>query len=107
MPLKIIKSTPITLPEAKETLEKLDKELNQFQKKTLDYITNFSKIDKESAEKLKEGLVSKIGLESKEAVQIINCMPESIEELRVVFPRYKAIETEKLQEVLKYLDESR
>ena len=107
LPLKIIKNTPITLPEAKETLEKLDKELNQFQKKTLDYITNFSKIDKESAEKLKETLVSKIGLEPKEVVQIINCMPESIEELRVFFPRHKAIETEKLQEVLKHLDEYR
>ena len=98
---------PITLPEAKETLEKLDKELSQFQRKTLNYISNFSKIDKENDEKLKEVLVSKIGLESKEAAQIINCMPESIEELRVFFPRYKAIETEKLQEVLKYLDESR
>lgn len=91
----------------KETLENLGRELNQFQRKTLDYATSFSKINKKNAVKLREALESKIGLDGKEAVQIVNCMPESIEELRVFFPRHKVIETEKLQEILKLLRENK
>jgi DNA-directed RNA polymerase subunit F len=34
-------------------------------------------------------------------------MPESVEELRVFFPRHRLIEPEKLQEMLKLLDEYR
>jgi len=54
-----------------------------------------------------ERLVKEFELEVGEAVQIVNCMPETIEELRVFFPRYKMVATEKLEAILKVLDEYR
>jgi DNA-directed RNA polymerase subunit F len=107
VPLKISENKLLTHAKAREILRNLGRELNQFQKKTLEYLDVFSKVNAEDAEKLVEELVSSFDLEVKEAVQIVNCMPESVEELRVFFPRYKLIPTEKLQEMLSLLDKYR
>ena len=47
-------------------------------------------------------------LEKEEAVQIINCMPESIQELRVFLTSgHRIMETTKLKRILVFLDEYR
>jgi DNA-directed RNA polymerase subunit F len=47
-------------------------------------------------------------LEEEEAVQIINCMPESIQELRVFLAGgRRMMETSKLERMLAFLDEYR
>lgn len=107
MPLKISENKLLTHPKVREILRSLGRELNQFQKKTLEYLEVFSKVDAKDAEKLVDELVSSFGIEVKEAVQIVNCMPESVEELRVFFPRYKLIPAEKLQHMLNFLDKYR
>lgn len=107
MPLKKIENKPITIPEVKEVLENLNRELNQLQRRTLDYATAFSKLDSSKAKELCLRLVDSFNIDLKTAVQIVNCMPESIEELRVFFPRHRLIEPEKLQNILKLLDEYR
>ena len=107
MPVKILESKPIPVSKVKDILKETGRELNQLQKKTLEYSQAFSKIDGDKAEELAEALTKEFELEAEEAVQIVSCMPESIEELRVFFPRYKVIPTEKLEGILKLLDQYR
>lgn len=99
----------LTIPEVKRLLESLGEEnLNQFQRRTLDYTSKFSKVDDEAAEKLVKKLVKEFGLEEEEAVQVVNCMPASVEELRVFLAGgRRIIETSKLEAIIKLLNEHR
>ncbi len=99
----------LTLPEVKKLLESLGEEnLDQFQRRTLDYASKFSKVEAEVAEKLVEKLVKEFGLEEEGAIQIVNCMPKSIEELRAFLTAgRRIIETSKLEAILNLLDEHR
>jgi len=106
---KILKIQPITVPKVKALLQAIGEEnLDQFQRRTLDYASKFSKITAESAEKLLEELREKAELDEEEAVQIVNCMPKSIEELRVFLAGGRRIvETSRLELILSLLDKYR
>ena len=99
----------LTLPEVKETLESIGEEnLDQFQRRTLDYVSKFSKVEASAAKQLVEKLVAEFGLDEEEAVSIVNCMPKSIEELRVFLAGgRKIIETSKLEAIINLLNEHR
>jgi DNA-directed RNA polymerase subunit F len=99
----------LTLPQVKKLLESLGEEnLDQFQRRTFDYLSKFSKIDSEEAEKLVEKLVTEFDLEKAEAIQIVNCMPKSVDELRVfLVAGRKIIEASKLEAIVALLDEQR
>jgi len=99
----------LTLPQVKKLLESMGEEnLDQFQRRTLDYLSKFAKVDSEAAEKLVEKLVSEFGLEEDEAVQVVNCLPKSVEELRVFLAGgRKIIEASKLETIVALLDEYR
>jgi DNA-directed RNA polymerase subunit F len=85
-----------------------EENLYQFQRRTLDYVSKFSKVDAEAAEKLVERLVSEFGLEQEEAVQVVNCMPRTVDELRVFLAGgRKIIETAKLETIVRLLEENR
>ncbi len=109
MPRKILKIQPITIPEVKEILESLGREnLDQFQRRSLDYATKMSHLDPESARKLLEELKADGTLEEEEAVQIVNVMPKSIEELRIFLAGgRKIVETSKLEKILNLLNKYR
>jgi len=106
---KSLKERPITIPQVKETLEAIGEEqLDQFQRRTLDYAAKFSKVDPSMAETLVNKLVEQFEMEEEEAVQIVNCMPESIQEIRVFLAGGRRImETSKLERILAFLDEYR
>ena len=100
----------LALPQVKKTLENMGEEnLDQFQRRTLDYVSKFSKVDDvEAVEKLVDRLVTEFGLEEEEAVQVINCMPKSVEELRIFLAGgRKIIETSKLEAIVRLLDDHR
>jgi DNA-directed RNA polymerase subunit F len=99
----------LTLPQVKKLLEAIGEEnLDQFQRRTLDYVNKFSKVDAAKAKKLLEKLVKEFGLEEVEAVQVVNCMPETVDELRVFLAGgRKIIETAKLEAIVSLLNESR
>jgi len=85
-----------------------EENLDQFQRRTYDYVSKFSKIDADAAEKLVKKLVSEFGLDEDEAVQVVNCAPKSVEELRVFFAGgRKIIETSKLEAIIGLLNEYR
>ncbi len=104
MPEQKINRRPITIPEAKAVLEKIDLErADQIQKRTLDYLAKFAKSTPERAVSLKKALMER-GLTEEEAVELINVMPNSIEEMRVFTSGWKKLlPTETLQDILNIL----
>ena len=109
MPRKALREHTLTVPEVKKALELIGEDkLDQFQRRSLDYASKFAKVDDEKAEVIVDTLKDKFGLDEEEAIQIVNCMPESIEEIRVFLGGgRKIIETSKLQEILSFLDDNR
>ena len=109
MSRKALKERSITIPQVKETLEAIGEErLDQFQRRSLDYAAKFSKVDSGITETLVNRLVEQFELEEEEAVQIINCMPEKIQEIRVFLGSGRRImETSKLERILAFLDKYR
>jgi len=109
MPRKALRERVITVPRVKEILESIGEEhLDQFQRRSLDYAAKFSKVDVHTAEELLNKLVKEFELEEEETVQIVNCMPESVEEIRVFLAGGRRIvETSKLEGILALLNEHR
>jgi DNA-directed RNA polymerase subunit F len=99
----------LTLPEVKQIMESIGEEnLDQLQRRTFDYVSKFSKVEPKDALELVQELVTSYGLEEVEAVQVVNCMPKSVEELRAFLAGgRKIIETSKLEAIVKLLDDHR
>ncbi len=106
MARKALKESIITVPQVKEALESIGEErLDQFQRRSLDYATKFSKIDPDKVNNLLTKFVEEFEVEEDEAVQILNAMPESIHEIRVFLAGgRKIIETSKLEKILDFLN---
>jgi len=106
MSSKPLKEQVLTVAQVKRILESLGEEnLDQLQRRSLDYASKFSRVDPEKAEKLVKELMEKFELEEEEAVQLVNCMPESIEEIRVFLAGgRKIVETSRLQGILSLID---
>jgi len=104
----IIKKKKITISEAKKLLENI-KDLNLYQLRIMEYIKKFSKIDPTIVRELVEKLTQKFEIEKGDAISVVNCMPSSLEELRIFFlgGRKRLILTSQLEEMLKLLDEYR
>jgi DNA-directed RNA polymerase subunit F len=109
VPRKAFKKEMVTVPEVKQLLEALGEEnLDQFQRRALDYAAKFAKARAKSGRKLVRDLVERLELEEGEAVQLVNCMPESIMEIRVFLAGgRKIVETQKLENILKLLNQHR
>lgn len=95
----------LTISEGNQILQKIDLEkADQIQKRTLDYTTKFSKTTPEAAKKLRKELESEAGLSEEEAVEVVNIMPKSVEELRTFTSGWrKLLSTEVLEKILKIL----
>ena len=104
-----ISESRLTLPQVKKVLESVGEEnLDQLQRRTLDYVNKFAKVDPEKAEEILQTLVKEYEIDEVEAIQIINCLPETVDELRVFLAGgRKIIETSKLTAIVELLNESR
>lgn len=109
MSSKPLKEQILTIAQVKKILESLGEEnLDQLQRRSLDYASKFSRIDPKKAEKLVKELTEKFELEKEEAVQLVNSMPESIEEIRVFLAGgRKIVQTSRLQGILSLLNNYR
>jgi DNA-directed RNA polymerase subunit F len=99
----------LTLPQVKRLLESIGEEnLDQLQRRTLDYVSKFSKVDAEVAERLVERLVKEFGLDEEEAVQVVNCLPITFDELRVFLASgRKIVDASTLKTIASLLSEHR
>ena len=109
MPKRELKQRSITITKAKEILESIGEEqLEQIQRRSLDFVTKFAKLDTDAAEKLLDILTKEFNLEEDEAIPIINSMPESIAELRIFLESsHRMMETSKLESILNLLNQYR
>jgi len=84
LPKEVLEEKSITLPEVQEILKENEKrgELSYIQRVTLDYATKFSQLPAEAARKLVNDLHTEFNLDLDIAIQIANCMPTSLGELR-------------------------
>lgn len=99
----------LTLPNVKKTLDSIGEEnLDQVQRRTLDYVAKFAKVDADAADKIVVKLVNEFGLDENEAVQVVNCMPRTVDELRVFLAGgRKIIDVSTLKAIIGLLDEHR
>jgi DNA-directed RNA polymerase subunit F len=106
---KALKERIVTVPQVKEALESIGEEqLDQLQRRSLDYATKFTKTDSIAIDTVLNELVEEFEMEEEEAVQILNAMPESIQEIRVFLAGgRKIIETSKLEKILVFLNKYR
>ena len=104
---EIIKKEIVTLPHVKEILESVKPDdMDQIQRWTADYVTKFAKVDSKKAQKMVRQLVEQCDLTEEEAVEVVNIMPVSLEELRAfTFGWKKLILTETLDKMLAILKE--
>lgn len=109
MARKALKERIITIPQVKEALESIGEDrLDQFQRRSLDYATKFTKVDPDNVAALLKKLVEEFEVEEEEAVQIVNAMPESIQEIRVFLAGgRRIIESSKLEKILVSLNKYR
>ena len=100
---------PITMAEAKEILGKIDlEEADQIQKRTIDYLDKFTKVNAEAAIRIKEKLVREVGLTEEEAIEIINIRPSYLGELNAIISGWrKLISTEKKNLILRIVKEEK
>jgi DNA-directed RNA polymerase subunit F len=98
---EVIKREIITLSEVKKTLESMSlDEMDQIQRWTYDYSKKFAKTDYNNAKMMIDNLIKEGDLTMEEAVELVNVMPKSLEELRAfTFGWKKLIVTEKLEKI--------
>lgn len=104
MPKEVLEEKSVTLAEVQEILKENEKrgELSYIQRVTLDYATKFSQLSVEVARKLVNDLHTEFDLDLDIAIQIANCVPTSIGELRSFLSGAKQgpQSQEKLKEIL-------
>ena len=109
MARKALKERIVTVPQVKEALDAIGEEqLDQFQRRSLDYATKFTKVDSDKVDIIIKEFVETFEVDEEEAVQMVNAMPESIQEIRVFLAGgRKIIETSKLEKILSFLNKYR
>lgn len=89
--MKVIEIKPVTMAEAKEMLEKRakEKELSYEQKLADEHLRKFSRLKPAEAKKFLEELSSTVKMSPEVLSQVVNIMPQTPDELRLIFAREK------------------
>jgi len=101
--MNIISEEVVTDLQAKDTLEKREKEgeLKYEQKNALEILRKFVKADPEKIKSLMEELKGIEGIRDKHIVSIANFLPEDKDELRVVLHKeYTSFTPEAIEKIL-------
>lgn len=98
--MSVVEKKEITVPEARALLEAKAEELDPLQRRVLDYTVRFTKTNVKDAEKLVSELMEKGGIDRQLAVQMANCMPGSIAEIRTFLGRQRIISEEAVNSIL-------
>ncbi len=85
--MKILESKPITMTEAKDIMLKREKtgEVNYEQKLALEHLKKFTKLKASELKKISEELNSVVHMDPERFVQIINILPTTADEVRMIF----------------------
>jgi len=105
--IKVIEEKLLAIPEARKILEDKSKkfELSNIEQVTLTYLRQFSKIESEKAKDIVKRLVEELDISIESAVQLVNIMPKSVEEIRTILIRERFLTAEELRKILQILHE--
>ncbi|MEE9378638.1 MAG: hypothetical protein V3V33_11465 [Candidatus Lokiarchaeia archaeon] len=107
----------VSIPEVKEIMENIkdqmleidaDEGMSHFQEITYNYVNKFAKYDAKTAKKVQKLLVDKYEIEEIYAINIVNVVPKTIPELRMVLEKSfvgKTFNNDQLQEILYQIEE--
>lgn len=101
---------PITLAEVLEILErrKREGELDYGQRLTYDYAQKFARLNAKNARKLVEELLELGNLREHQAVALANLMPESPEDVQLIFQKERIrLTDEDVQKILELINRYR
>jgi len=101
--MRVIETKPIGMPEAKEILDSREKrkELNYEQKLALEHLRKFTKLKPSESEKFLEELSGVLRMSQETMVQILNLLPKTPDELRMIFAREKfSLKDEEIKKIL-------
>jgi DNA-directed RNA polymerase subunit F len=105
--MEILKTSPVPMGEARDVMKTRETlgELGYEQKLALEHLLKFTKLDEKTAKKLAEELNSVIRMGSETLIQIVNILPKTPDEVRMIFARekfsLKEDEVNKILEVVK------
>ena len=100
---------PVTIAEVKKLLSAIskEKELEYVQKKTLEHAQHTAKVSFTDATKMVNELME-LGVAKEKAIEVVNCMPANLDELRAFFSKErKQLETEEVEKLLGVLEKYR
>lgn len=102
--MKILETKAVPMAEAKEFLlaREKEKELGYEQKLAAEHLKKFARLKPEDSKKLVSDLEEIIKMSSETLAQVVNLLPKTADELRLIFAREKFSPTE--EEVKKILD---
>lgn len=105
--MKIVKSRPVPVSEAKELLEERKKSVEEMgyeQAQAAEHAEKFGRLKASDAEKLAASIAKEAGLDSETAVKIVDVSPRHPETLRAVLVQKKIeMPDEEVEKVLKSL----
>ena len=105
--MNVIDTKPVSMAEAKQimTSQEKDKELTYEQKLALEHLNKFTVLDAAEAKKLLEEVSGVLRMSDETKIQILNLLPKTPDELRMIFTRenfsLKENETKKILEIIK------
>jgi len=105
--MSVVEKKEITIAEAKTLLETKAEELDPLQRRVLDYTIKFAKTNAEDSNKIVTELIDKGQIDRALAVQIVNCMPNSISEIRTFLGRQRIISEEAVESILRIIEKYR
>lgn len=108
MPKETLNKEPVSLPEVVTIFNKRkkDDELNYLQRIALEHAQRSSKITGKQAKTLVKKLITDFELSEHVAINIVNFMPETLDELRVfIQDASKIYSTEETQKILETIGE--
>ena len=109
---EVIEEQPLTIPEAKEILEKaveerkkVKEDLTYETRRALEHLTLFSKLSPEKAKKLLEDLLA-LGIKKKEiAIKIVDVIPRTPDELRAIYAKERfTLTQEEIEKILETVE---
>jgi DNA-directed RNA polymerase subunit F len=105
--MSVMNKKEITVAEARRILMDKAEELDPLQRRVLEYTIRFSKLDSEAAAKVTDELVEEAKIDRGLAVQIVNCMPRSIPEVRTFLGRQRIVAEDTLNKILGIIEKYR
>jgi len=101
--MKVVDTKPVGMPEAKKvmTSREKDKELTYEQKLALEHLKKFTKLKPTESKKFLEELSEVLRMSEETKTQILNLLPKTPDELRMIFTRENfSLKDEEIKKIL-------